>query len=102
MPLPLEERAILAQAAEERVEDQQAVRATHGILAGALRMRHETEHGPFLVDDARDVVERAVGIGVLDHAAVLAGVAEHDLPLIAETAQGLRVGVELPLAVRDR
>ena len=71
------------------------------LLGGALRVRHQPEHGAFLVDDARDVVQRPVGVGVLGDAPVLGAVAEDDLVLRAEPPQRLRVGVVLPLAVRD-
>src|SRR6266571_9374974 len=65
--LALEEGAVLDEAAEERVEDQQSVGAAHRRLRGALRMWHESQHGPLLVDDARDVPDRAVGVRGLGH-----------------------------------
>ena len=36
------------------MEDQQAVRAAHGVLAGALRVGHQAEDGPPFVDETRE------------------------------------------------
>src|SRR5262245_19548129 len=100
--LSLEERAVLDEAAEEGVEDQEPVHAAHSLLGRALGMGHQAQHGPFLVDEARDVLERAVGVGVLGETAVLLAVAEHDLALLAQAPQGGPIAVVLSLAVRDR
>src|SRR5262245_42505919 len=99
---PLEERAVLDQAAEERMEHEQAIGAAHGALRRPLRMRHEPEHGAGLVDDPRDVVERPVRVGLLGRPAVLGAVAEDDLLALAQALQGRVVREELALAVGDR
>src|SRR5437588_440095 len=99
---PLEEGAVLDQRAEERLEEQKPVGAAHRCFRRALGMGHEPEHRARLVDDARDVLDVAVGVGRLLHLAVAGGVAEHDpLPRL-QGGQRRCVGVVLALAVRDR
>ena len=61
--LPLEEGAVLDQAAEEGLEDQQPVGAAHRRLGGPLRVRHQPEHRALSLTMPGDVVERAVGVG---------------------------------------
>src|SRR4029453_7683562 len=100
--LPLEERAVLDEAAEEGVEDQKPVHPADGLLGRALGVGHQPQHGPLLVDKARDVCQRAVRIGVLGEPAVLLAVAEDDLALLAQAPERRAVAVVLPLAVRDR
>src|SRR5882724_8569458 len=99
--LPLEERAVFDEGAENRVEDEGAVGPAHRGLGGPLRVRHQPEHRAFLVDHAGDIVERTVGVGFLGDAPIFRAVPEDDLVLRPEPPQGLRVGVVLPLAVRD-
>src|SRR5512145_3411545 len=79
--LPLEERAVFDEGAEDRMEDQGAVGAAHRGLGGPLGVRHQAQHRALLVDDAGDVVERAVGVGFLGHAPILRAVPEDDLIL---------------------
>src|SRR5688500_11370354 len=65
-----------------------AVAAAMRGLDQIFRMRHETEHIAAIIDDAGNVVERAVGIGAL-------GVAEHDLAFALDARERLGVGKEI-------
>src|SRR5258705_7779453 len=100
--LPLEKRPVLDQAGEEGMEDGEPVDAAHRLLGGALRMGHQTKYRPLFVDDARDIVERAIGIGVLGEAPVFLAVTEDHLALLFQRPEGGAVAVVLPLTVRDR
>src|SRR5512145_1676296 len=91
----LQEAAVLDQAAEERLEDQHSVGAAHRALGGTLGVRHQAENGPLLVDDARDVLQGAVGICRSRHLAICRGVPEDDLVALLELGQGGRVAVIL-------
>src|SRR5713226_3980965 len=100
--LPLEEAAVLDEAAEEALEQLEPVRAAHRRLGRALGMRHEAEHVTLQTHDARDVLERAVGIRRPRNAPVGLCVAEDHLVPRPELAQRLGVRVVLALAVGDR
>src|SRR3989449_1139192 len=58
--LPLEEAAILDEAPEEGLEQQESVRAAHRRLRRTLGVRHKPQHGALRVHDAGDVLERSV------------------------------------------
>src|SRR6185503_18107579 len=95
LALPLQECAILDETAEERMEDLQSVGAAHGRLGRALGVRHEAEHGAFLVHDAGDVLHRAVGIRRPRDLAFGGRVAEHHLVVLAQRPERLRIRVVL-------
>src|SRR5687767_1726919 len=59
----LEEGAVLDEAAEERVEQREPIRASHRRLRRTLGMRHEAEDVAVFAHDAGDVVDGAVGVG---------------------------------------
>src|SRR5712692_2337720 len=78
LDLALEEGTVLDKAAEERVEDLDSVRAAHGGLGRALRMRHHSQHRALFVDDAGDIVHGPVRIGLPRRRHVAAAIAEND------------------------
>src|SRR5687768_1415625 len=82
--LPLEEGAVLDQAAEERLEDQQPVGSAQRALGGSLGMRHQPQDVALFVDDPGDVVQRPVGVRLAGDLAVLGAVPEDDLVLLAQ------------------
>src|SRR5712692_9593642 len=100
--LPLEEAAVLDEAAEEALEQLEPVRAAHRRLGRALGMRHEAEHVALRTHDARDVLERAVRIRRPRDAPVGHCVAEDHLVPRPELTQRFGVRVVLALAVGDR
>src|SRR5439155_23264047 len=55
-----QDRPVLDEATQQRVEQQEAVRAPHAGLRGALRVGHQADHGPLLVAHAGDAPHRAV------------------------------------------
>src|SRR5947209_1447803 len=73
-------------------EQRLAVGAAEHRLGGVLRMRHQPHHRLGLVEDARDVADRAVGIaGAIDRA-IRRAVAEGDLAAVFEALQRVVVG----------
>src|SRR5438270_669739 len=65
-------------------------------------MGHHAEHVPALVDDARDVVQRAVRVGARDDASLGVAVAKRDLAALLEPRKRRGIGEVAALAVRDR
>src|SRR5512134_3864261 len=72
--------AILAGRGREAVEEGQAVLGAEQAFGGAFGVRHQADNIPALVADARDVVRRAVGIGLRRDGALGSRVAEDHLP----------------------
>ena len=70
------------------------VDAAMGGLDQVLGMRHQAEHVLVAVEDAGDVVERAVGIGAL-------GVAERDLAVVLDGFERRGVGEVIAVVMGD-
>src|SRR5262249_4438601 len=76
--LHLYDRAFLRQRANDGLEDDEAVGAAERGLARALGVRHHADHVTLLIADARDVVDRAVGIRTRRDVAVRLAISEYD------------------------
>src|SRR5258708_2163754 len=70
-------------------------------LRAALRVGHHPEHVAALVDDARDVVQRAVRIGAGHHAAAGVAVTEYHLAVLFEAREDGGFGEVAAFAVPD-
>src|SRR6476469_6907910 len=80
------------QGLDQALEQRLAVAAAEQRLDGILRMRHQPHHRLGLVEDAGDVLDRAVGVSRTVDRAVRRAVAEGDLPAILEPLQRVGVG----------
>src|SRR5262245_31615674 len=95
--LALPKTSVPDQAAEEGLEDEEAVGASHGALGGALRVRHEPQHIALLVDDTGDVLQGPVGVRRAGHLTFRGSVPEDDLVVLLQPGQRRRVAVILAL-----
>src|SRR6185437_15515782 len=91
---------------DQSFEQRLAVAAAEQRLHGVLRMRHQAHHGLGLVEHAGDVLDRAVGIGLMTKKAVDRAVgravAEGDLAAILEPLQRVGVGEVIAFGMSDR
>ncbi len=80
------------EAFDQPLEHLGAVGAAERRIGKALRMRHQPKHGARLVQDAGDVVARAVGIGFGRERAVAVAIAEGDTAVAFEALKRLVIG----------
>src|SRR6266849_8963948 len=71
---------------KQREQDQASVFVPQQRVSAALRVRHQTEDIAGVVDDPRDVVQRAVGVGLRRDLTCFRAVTEEDL------VSGLQLG----------
>src|SRR6202522_3039708 len=88
-------------AGADRFEQRPAVDAADQRIDQILRMRHQPEHVEALVVDARDVVRRAVRVGLAADAALGVAITERDAPRSFEFGEPSRVDDVIALAVGD-
>src|SRR4029077_16774753 len=88
--------------ARHRAEQLEPVSAAQLRLGTSLRMGHHTEHVAALVDDAGDVVQRAVRVGAGHDASARIAVTKDHLAVLLESRQHSRLGEVAALAVSDR
>jgi hypothetical protein len=70
--------------AHHRLENLQAVRATKAHIAGAVRMRHQSEDITFAVADPRNVFDRTIRVRCRNRLSLCIGIAQQDLPVLVQ------------------
>src|ERR1700678_4517491 len=88
-------------AGADRFEQRPAVDAADQRIDQILRMRHQAEHVEALAVDARDVVDRAVRVGLAADPALGVAITECDAPRSFELGETGRVNDVIALAVGD-
>src|SRR2546428_13315599 len=87
---------------DQREQDQSPVFVPEERIGTALRMRHHAENIAGVVDDPRDVVERAVGVGLRRDLAVFRAVTEDDLVSGLQLGELRLIRIVVAFAVGDR
>lgn len=92
---------LIFQRSEDAFENPFAILATEGELTSAFGMRHQAGHVAPLVADARDVLQRAVGIRRVGQVSAGVAVLPEDLVVRLELGEGCLVGKVTALTVGD-
>src|SRR5260370_34464197 len=87
---------------EQREQYQASVSVPEQRVGAALRVGHQAENIAGVVDDPRDVVERAVGVGLRRDLAVFRAVTEDDLVSGLHLGERRLVRIVVAFAVGDR
>src|SRR3989442_1115885 len=86
----------------ERAEERASIRAAQQFVRSPLRMRHHSQNISFAIGNARDAVERTVGIGRRADLSFFVAITEQDA-LVAPQFIEIRWRAEIvALAMRDR
>src|SRR5437867_9988438 len=86
---------------EQREQDQASVFVTKQRVGAGLWVGHQAEDIAGVVDDPRDVVERAVGVGLRRDLAVFRAVAENDLVLGLQRGERRLVRIVVAFSMGD-
>src|SRR5665648_261831 len=95
-------RSLFENVIDERAEDAAAVGPAQFGFAHPLRVGHHPQDIARLVNNARDVVHRAVGVGAVGDVSPLVAVAKNHQALLLDLAKTLRAGGPIALVVVDR
>ena len=92
---------VVFQSMNQALENQPPIRATQDRLASALRMRHEPGDIASFVANSRDIIERAVWVGLFSGFAVGINITPEDLVVCPQPGQRLFIGKIAPFTVSD-
>src|SRR6266540_5083132 len=87
---------------EQREQDQASVFVPKQRVSAALRVGHQGEDIAGVVDDPRDVVQRAVGVGLRRDLAIFRAIAKDDLVLGFQLGERRLVRIVVAFTVGDR